>query len=177
MLNMTFYIVPTCSLSDIPMAAVTIPSAFLGMSLGQPSVTTAQRRQGQFDLYGSFSAKPCGQSGYRNWLTPFLEYFSNSLARLKRFWRPRHLRRMTRRFLRRLGRWVLEIEMGFVWGVAGLSIFIFVFAAIWYIDPALLTLVLRFKEATCTTVSSAFLIGVSNCSWTSCKYVNLLFYH
>ena len=82
---------------------------------------------------------------------------------------PRHLRRMSRRILRRLGRWLLKVEMRFVWGVAGLSIFIFVFAAIWYIDPALLTLVLRFRQATCTTVSAAFMIGVSNCSWTSCK--------
>ena len=176
---MIFYVLLTCSLSqyNIPMAAVTGPSGFLGISLGEPSVTTAQRRQGQYDLYGSFSARPCGQRGYRTWITPVLEYFDHLLARLKRFWRPRHLRRMTRRFLRRLGRWILEIEMGFVWGVAGLSIFIFVFAAIWYIDPALLTLVLRFKQATCTTVSAAFLIGVSNCSWTSCKYVIILTYH
>ena len=76
---------------------------------------------------------------------------------------------MSRRALRRLGKWLLEVEMGFVWGVAGISIFVFVFAAIWYIDPALLTLVLQFRQAECTTVSSAFLIGISNCSWTSCR--------
>jgi len=59
--------------------------------------------------------------------------------------------------------------MGFVWGMAGLSIIVFVFAAIWYIDPALLTLVLQFRQASCHTVDAAFLIGISNCSWTSCK--------
>ena len=54
-------------------------------------------------------------------------------------------------------------------GTAGLSIILFVFAAIWYIDPALLTLVLRFRQARCTTKNQAFLIGISNCSWTSCR--------
>jgi hypothetical protein len=39
---------------------------------------------------------------------------------------------MGRNLLKRLGLWLLEIEMGFVWGVAGLSIIVFVFAAIWY---------------------------------------------
>ena len=76
---------------------------------------------------------------------------------------------MGRNILRRLGLWLLEIEMGFVWGVAGLSIIVFVFAAIWYIDPALLTLVLQFRQAECTTVDAAFLVGISNCSWTSCR--------
>jgi hypothetical protein len=79
------------------------------------------------------------------------------------------LRRMGKRSLRRLAEWLLEVEMGFVWGVAGLSIIIFVFAAIWYIDPALLTLVLRFRQARCSTYNSAFLVGISNCSWTSCR--------
>ena len=66
---------------------------------------------------------------------------------------------MGRNLLRRLGLWLLEIEMGFVWGVAGLSIIVFVFAAIWYIDPALLTLVLQFRQAECTTVDAAFLVN------------------
>jgi hypothetical protein len=59
--------------------------------------------------------------------------------------------------------------MGFVWGVAGISIIVFVFAAIWYIDPALLTLMLRFREAECKTRHADFLRGISNCTWTSCK--------
>ena len=79
------------------------------------------------------------------------------------------LKRMAKKSLRRLIEWLLEVEMGFVWGVAGLSIITFVFAAIWYIDPALLTLVLRFRKAVCTTKNQAFLIGISNCSWTSCR--------
>ena len=79
------------------------------------------------------------------------------------------LKRMAKKSLRRLIEWLLEVEMGFVWGVAGLSIITFVFAAIWYIDPALLTLVLRFRKAVCTTRNQAFLIGISNCSWTSCR--------
>ena len=65
--------------------------------------------------------------------------------------------------------WLLEVEMGVVWGVAGVSIILFVFAAIWFIDPALLTLVLQFRDATCTTENAAFLVGISNCSWTSCR--------
>ena len=80
---------------------------------------------------------------------------------------------MSRAALRKLGKWLLEVEMGFVWGVAGISIFVFVFAAIWYIDPALLTLVLQFRQAKCTTVSSKFLVGISNCTWTSCRYKDL----
>ena len=79
------------------------------------------------------------------------------------------LRRMTKKSLKRLKEWLLEVEMGFVWGSAGLAIIIFVFAAIWYIDPALLTLVLRFRQARCFTKNNAFLIGISNCSWTSCR--------
>ena len=79
------------------------------------------------------------------------------------------LKRMAKKSLKRLIEWLLEVEMGFVWGVAGLSIITFVFAAIWYIDPALLTLVLRFRKAECTTKNQAFLIGISNCSWTSCR--------
>ncbi|CAB4067810.1 unnamed protein product [Lepeophtheirus salmonis] len=54
-------------------------------------------------------------------------------------------------------------------GVAGLSIISFIFAAIWYIDPALLTLVLKFKAAECRTIRGDFLIGINNCSWTSCR--------
>ena len=54
-------------------------------------------------------------------------------------------------------------------GTAGLAIIMFVFAAIWFIDPALLTLVLRFRQARCTTKNQAFLVGISNCSWTSCR--------
>ena len=79
------------------------------------------------------------------------------------------LKRMAKGSLRRLAAWLLEVEMGFVWGTAGLAIIIFVFAAIWYIDPALLTLVLRFRPARCVTKNQAFLIGISNCSWTSCR--------
>ena len=157
---------------NLPVGAVR--TGCMGLSIGDSNVTTSQRRTGQAQIYGSFSVRSRAGGnpyGYRTWLAPILEYFDNLIARLKHFFSTRHLRRMTRRFLRRLGRWILEIEMGFVWGVAGLSIFIFVFAAIWYIDPALLTLVLRFQQATCKTVSAAFLIGVSNCSWTSCKYV------
>ena len=151
---------------NIPLAAV----RSVGIVLGDSNVTTAQRRSGQAQIYGSFSVRSrAGTRSYRTWLAPIIEYFDTLIARIKHFLSARHLRRMTRRFLRRLGRWILEIEMGFVWGVAGLSIFIFVFAAIWYIDPALLTLVLEFQQAKCTTVSSAFLVGVSNCSWTSCK--------
>ena len=81
----------------------------------------------------------------------------------------RCLKNMGKKTLKRLLEWLLEIEMGFVWGTAGLSIIIFVFAAIWYIDPALLTLVLRFRHARCFTKNHAFLVGISNCSWTSCR--------
>ena len=42
--------------------------------------------------------------------------------------------------------------MGVVWSIASLSIISFIFASIWYIDPALLTMVLQFQEAQCTTV-------------------------
>ena len=59
--------------------------------------------------------------------------------------------------------------MGVVWGVAGVSIIVFVFLAIWFIDPALLTLVLQFRQARCVTKDAAFLVGISNCSWTSCR--------
>ena len=79
------------------------------------------------------------------------------------------LKKMAKKSLRRLTEWLLEVEMGFVWGTAGLAIIIFVFAAIWYIDPALLTLVLRFRQAKCFTRNHDFLIGISNCSWTSCR--------
>ena len=157
---------------NLPIGAVR--AGCLGVSRGDSNITTSQRRTGQAQIYGSFSVRSrAGGNPYGNrpWLAPILEYFDTLIARLKHFFSSRHLKRMTRRFLRRLGRWILEIEMGFVWGVAGLSIFIFVFAAIWYIDPALLTLVLRFQQAECKTISAAFLIGVSNCSWTSCKYV------
>ena len=65
--------------------------------------------------------------------------------------------------------WLLEVEMGAVWAVAGLSIILFMFASIWFIDPALLTLVLQFREARCRTEASAVLVGISNCSWTSCR--------
>ena len=56
-------------------------------------------------------------------------------------------RKMARDYLRRLKRYLLEIEMGVVWGLAGLAMIIFVFASIWFIDPALLTLVLQFRLA------------------------------
>ncbi len=59
--------------------------------------------------------------------------------------------------------------MGFVWGIACVSMITFVLATIWYIDPALLTLILRFRSAKCTTRRAEFLIGISNCAWTSCK--------
>lgn len=48
--------------------------------------------------------------------------------------------------------WLLDVEMGVVWSVASLSIISFIFASIWYIDPALLTMVLQFQAADCTTV-------------------------
>ena len=138
---------------------------------GNETFHTAQRRPTRPDLYAPSSVKTCtsGQRVYRTWIRPVTQYFNQQLARFLHFWSPQHLKEMAREILLRLGRWFLEIEMGFVWGVAGLSIFMFVFAAIWYIDPALLTLVLRFRQATCTTASAAFLIGVSNCSWTSCR--------
>ena len=52
----------------------------------------------------------------------------------------------------KLTTWLLEVEMGVVWGIASLSIISFIFASIWYIDPALLTMVLQFQAADCTTV-------------------------
>ena len=76
---------------------------------------------------------------------------------------------MARRGLTRLRLWLLEVEMGAVWAVAGLSIILFMFASIWFIDPALLTLVLQFREARCRTEAAAVLVGISNCSWTSCR--------
>ena len=48
--------------------------------------------------------------------------------------------------------YLLDVEMGLVWGIASLSIISFIFASIWYIDPALLTMVLQFQAADCTTV-------------------------
>lgn len=77
--------------------------------------------------------------------------------------------RMGKNYFGRIKEWLLEIEMGVVWGVAGVSIIIFVFAAIWFIDPALLTLVLQFRQARCSTKYSEFLVGITNCSWTSCR--------
>jgi len=53
--------------------------------------------------------------------------------------------------------------------MASISIIAFVFAAIWYVDPALLTLMLRFRQAECRTKQADFLRGISNCTWTSCK--------
>ena len=76
---------------------------------------------------------------------------------------------MARCGLTRLRLWLLEVEMGAVWAVAGLSIILFMFASIWFIDPALLTLVLQFRQARCRTEASAVLVGISNCSWTSCR--------
>lgn len=70
----------------------------------------------------------------------------------------------------KLTTWLLEVEMGVVWGIASLSIISFIFASIWYIDPALLTMVLQFQAADCTTVQSAYLIGISNCTWSSCRH-------
>merc|ERR1719270_1298761 len=70
----------------------------------------------------------------------------------------------------RLTAWLLEVEMGVVWCVASLAIISFIFASIWYIDPALLTMVLQFQAAQCTTIKSAYLIGISNCSWSSCRH-------
>ena len=54
---------------------------------------------------------------------------------------------MVRKLIYKLKNLLLEIEMGVVWGVAGVAIIVFVFAAIWFIDPALLTLVLQFRQA------------------------------
>lgn len=79
------------------------------------------------------------------------------------------MKRVFRRQVRRLRVWLLDVEMGFVWGVAGIAMIVFVFAAIWYIDPALLTLMLRFRQAECKTRRAVFLRGISNCTWTSCK--------
>ncbi len=76
---------------------------------------------------------------------------------------------MARSTTRRMRSWLLEVEMGVVWGVAGLAIIVFVFLAIWFIDPALLTLALQFRQARCVAQDAAFLIGISNCSWTSCR--------
>ncbi|QQP37471.1 Sodium channel [Caligus rogercresseyi] len=73
------------------------------------------------------------------------------------------------RLLKKVGKWLLDIEMGVVWCVVGVSIISFIFAAIWYIDPALLTLVLKFKATECRTVRGDFLIGINNCSWSSCR--------
>merc|ERR1712130_566446 len=70
----------------------------------------------------------------------------------------------------RLTTWLLEVEMGVVWCVASLAIISFIFASIWYIDPALLTMVLQFQAAQCTTIKSAYLIGISNCTWSSCRH-------
>ena len=66
--------------------------------------------------------------------------------------------------------WLLEVEMGVVWALAGVSIILFMFASIWFIDPALLTLVLQFRQATCHTENSAVLVGISNCSWEAIQY-------
>jgi len=66
--------------------------------------------------------------------------------------------------------WILEVELGVIWAVSGLSLISFIFTSIWYIDPALLTMVLQFQPATCTTVKSSHLVGISNCTWTSCRH-------
>ncbi len=79
------------------------------------------------------------------------------------------LKVMAAGFWGKLKAWLQEIEMGVVWGMAGISIIVFVFVAIWFIDPALLTLVLQFRQAECVTKSAEFLVGISNCSWTSCR--------
>jgi hypothetical protein len=76
---------------------------------------------------------------------------------------------MSRCGFSRIKTWLLEIEMGVVWGVSATSLILFVFASIWFIDPALLTLILQFRQAVCTTADSAILVGISNCSWTSCR--------
>jgi len=70
----------------------------------------------------------------------------------------------------KLSSWLLEVEMGMVWAVSGLSLISFIFTSIWYIDPALLTMVLQFQPAACTTVASSHLVGISNCTWTSCRH-------
>ena len=49
--------------------------------------------------------------------------------------------------------WLLEVEMGFVWCIASLAIIFFIFASIWYIDPALLSMILQFQPGNCTTVN------------------------
>ena len=53
---------------------------------------------------------------------------------------------MARCGFRRIRSWLLEIEMGVVWCLAGIGMILFVFASIWFIDPALLTLVLQFRQ-------------------------------
>lgn len=79
------------------------------------------------------------------------------------------MKRRLQRQKRRLHLWLLDVEMGFVWGVASISVLTFIFASIWYIDPALLTLMLRFRQAECRTREATFSRGISNCNWTSCK--------
>ena len=52
----------------------------------------------------------------------------------------------------RFVQWLREVELGVAWGLAGLSLVSFIFTSIWYIDPALLTMVMQFQPATCNTV-------------------------
>ena len=42
---------------------------------------------------------------------------------------------MARQCLTRTRLWLLEVEMGAVWALAGVSIILFMFASIWFIDP------------------------------------------
>ncbi len=76
---------------------------------------------------------------------------------------------VARNSLRRLREWLLEVELGVAWGVAGVSVVAFVFLTVWFVDPALLALALRFRRARCLPHDAALLVGISNCSWTSCR--------
>jgi len=106
----------------------------------------------------------------RYWVITLCLNFSTGNQIFQILYRSREcLKRIARRQFRKLRLWLLDVEMGFVWGMACISMIVFVLASVWYIDPALLTLVLRFKRANCTTRKADFLIGISNCPWTSCK--------
>ena len=73
--------------------------------------------------------------------------------------------------------WLLEVEMGVVWGVASLSIISFIFASIWYIDPALLTMVLQFQVADCTTVQRLISENEDNTKALICLDMPYILWH
>ncbi|KAK7062954.1 hypothetical protein SK128_018662 [Halocaridina rubra] len=55
---------------------------------------------------------------------------------------------------------------------ACLSSFVFMFLIPWVLDPSISTLMANFdpEPVVCKTVQSDFLIGMKNCSWSSCKH-------